>query len=243
MTHGAVDGYSRLVLYLHCCNNNKASTVYELFLIAAQKFHLPSRVRCDQGLENVAVARHMIEKRGLERHSILVGNSTHNQRVERMWRDMHKCATILYYRLFYFMEQQELLNPLNKYHLWALHFVFLPRINKTLREFTQSWNHHPMRTTNHKSPNQLFTAGAILLQNSDIPGLDFFLEVDEYYGIDPDGPIPVDSDGHIDVPQSSVHFSERHMEILRGRINPCASSDNFGIDIYEQTLEIILSFN
>ena len=194
ITHGSVDGYSRLILYLQCCTNNRASTVYELFLKAAQEYHLPSRVRCDQDLENVAVARHMIEKRGAERRSMLVGNSTHNQRVERMWRDMHKSATILYYRLFYFMEQQELLDPLNEYHLWALHYVFLPRINKTLREFVRSWNHHPMRTTNHKSPSQLFTAGTILLQNSELPGLDFFLEVDENYGVDPDGPIANDDD-------------------------------------------------
>lgn len=217
--------------------------MYELFIKAAQKYHLPSRVRCDQGLENLAVARHMIEKRGSERRSMLVGSSTHNQRVERMWRDMHKCATILYYRLFYFMEQQGLLDPLNEHHLWALHFVFLPRINKTLGEFVRSWNHHPLRTTSHKSPNQLFTAGAILLQNSELPGLDFFLEVDEHYGIDPDGHIPINGDNHINVPQTSLHFSERHIEILRENINPCASSDNFGIDLYEQTLGIILNFN
>ena len=241
ITHGNIDGYSRLILYLQCCTNNRASTVYELFLKAAQKYHLPSRVRCDQGLENVAVARHMIEKRGAERRSMLVGNSTHNQRVERMWRDMHKSATILYYRLFYFMEQQELLDPLNEYHLWALHYVFLPRINKTLKEFVRSWNHHPMRTTNHKSPSQLFTAGTILLQNSELPGLDFFLEVDENYGVDPDGPIAND-DNQIDVPQTSIHFSERRMEIIRETVDPCGFSDNFGIDLYEQTLGIVLSF-
>ena len=67
ITHGNIDGYSRLILYLQCCTNNRVSTVYELFLKAAQEYHLPSRVRCDQGLENVAVARHMIEKRGAER--------------------------------------------------------------------------------------------------------------------------------------------------------------------------------
>ena len=75
------------------------------------------------------------------------------------------------------MEQQELLDPLNEYHLWVLHYIFVTRINKTLKEFVRSWNHHPMCTTSHKSPSQLFTAGTILLQNSELPGLDFFLKL------------------------------------------------------------------
>ena len=65
VTHGAIDGYSRLITYLRCSSNNKASTVYELFLVAVQKYHLPSRMRSDQGLENVQVARHMLETRGV----------------------------------------------------------------------------------------------------------------------------------------------------------------------------------
>jgi len=185
--------------------------VYKLFLKAAQKYHLPSRVRSDQGLENVTVAKHMIENRAAERHSMITGSSTHNQRIEHLWCDMHKCTTLLYYRLFYFMEHQGLLDPLNEYHLWVLYFVFLPRINKSLNEFTRSWNNHPIRTAGHKSPNQLFGAGTILLQSSQMPGLEFFDEVDEYYGIDPSGPIPTDNDTHVEVPESPLHFSERDL--------------------------------
>ena len=29
VTHGAIDGYSRLIIYLKCAGNIKASTVYE----------------------------------------------------------------------------------------------------------------------------------------------------------------------------------------------------------------------
>ena len=94
VTHGAVDVYSRVVLYLKY--TSRATTVYQLFLVAVQNFILPSRVRSDQGLENVLVARHMIESRGSERHSMLTGSSTHNQRIERLWRDVHSSkSTIL----------------------------------------------------------------------------------------------------------------------------------------------------
>ena len=137
VTHGAIDGYSRLIIYLKCTPNNRSSTVYELFLSAIQNFSLPSRVRSDQGMENVLVASHMIERRGSERNSMLTGSSTDNQRIERLWRDMHGCVTILCYKI-YFMEQNDLLNPLDELHLWALHYVFIPRINQSLQEFVHS---------------------------------------------------------------------------------------------------------
>ena len=106
VTHGGLDGYSRMVVYFHCSNNNCAATVYNLFLAAVRQYWLPSRVRADQGGENMLVAQHMLTHRGRGRGSIITGSSTHNQRIERFWRDSHWCVTQLYYRLFYFLENR-----------------------------------------------------------------------------------------------------------------------------------------
>ena len=86
--------------------------MYALFLNAVEQYHLPSWVHSDQGTENVLVARHMIKMRGAGRHSTITGASIRNQRIEHLWRDMHRSATILYFRLFYFVEHKGLLNPL-----------------------------------------------------------------------------------------------------------------------------------
>jgi hypothetical protein len=53
--HGAIDGYSRLVVFLHASTNNRASTVLECFRGAVNQYNLPSRVRTDLGLENIEV--------------------------------------------------------------------------------------------------------------------------------------------------------------------------------------------
>ena len=236
-----MDGYSQLIVFLHASTNNQATTVYDLFVAAVWRHHLPSRVHSDQGTENILVAQYMLEKRGADRRSMITGCSVHNQRIERLWKDMHRSVTVLFYKMFYYLEQYNLLDHLNEHHLWALHYVFIPRINRCLQEFTNGWNNHPIRTATHKSPQQLFTAGCLLLQNSQLPALDFFHSVDETYGIDPDGPLPL-SEGGISVPRSSLRFSDTDLHLLKLNIDPCGPSDNYGIDLYEQTLYFISSF-
>ena len=140
VTHGGIDGYSRLVVYLKCSDNNQASTVFHCFLQATRRYGIPSRVRCDQGRENIRVGQFMLEQRGRDRGSIIAGSSVHNQRIERLWRDMHRCATQLFYRLFYFLEHCGLLDPVSDNNLFALHYVFLPRINRSLDAFRDGWN-------------------------------------------------------------------------------------------------------
>ncbi len=218
VTHGAIDGYSRLITYLCASTNNEAKTVYELFLLAVQKHQLPSRVRSDQGTENVLVAQHMIEKRGAERHSMITGSSVHNQHIERLWRDMHKSITILSYKLFYFLEHHSLLDHLNERHLWALQYVFVPRINRCLQQFVNSWNNHPIRTAK--------------LANFCPRFLPFRC------GVDPDGPIPLTDQG-VSVPRTSIIFLDTDIQQLRRRVHPCGISENYGINLYEETLEFI----
>ena len=53
--HGAVDGFSRFILYLHCSNNNKSETVLQMFDNAVKDYGLPDHVRSDKGGENIKV--------------------------------------------------------------------------------------------------------------------------------------------------------------------------------------------
>ena len=240
--HGAIDGFSRMVLYVHCCSNNKAATVLSLFKQAVNEYGLPSRVRTDQGLENVEVAKLMLIERGFDRGSILVGASVHNQRIERLWRDVFMAVSQLYYRLFYHMESTALLDPLDPVHLYALHFVFLPRINKALSDFIKGWNQHTLSKTGGQSPLKLYTKEMVRLRQSNLPAFDYFDSVSDYYGSEDDDDIDVAvslGNNALDIPPVDINLGEECLEILKLMVDPLSQSDSYGIDLYKRTLSIL----
>lgn len=125
--HGGIDGFSRLVVFLKCSTNNESYTVANLFLLATERYQWPSRVRTDYSEENVRVWELMEERRGSNRGSYLVGSSTQSQRIERLWRDVFRVVTHIFYYTFYSMEEAGILDRNNVVHLFSLHYVFLPR--------------------------------------------------------------------------------------------------------------------
>jgi hypothetical protein len=71
--HAFIDGKTRFITGIRAHNNNKAETVLALFFDCITAHGMPSRVWGDHGVENVAVAAWMEEKRGRGRGSYIWG--------------------------------------------------------------------------------------------------------------------------------------------------------------------------
>ena len=65
----------------------------------------------------------------------------------------------LYRDLFYHLESISLLDSNNDFDLFCLHYVFIPRINQSLKDWKDAWVKHPLRTEQNLSPEQLWTTG------------------------------------------------------------------------------------
>lgn len=190
--HGGIDGFSRKIVFLRCVDNNRAATMLDAFMAGVrEEGGVPSRVRGDRGGENVDVARFMTTTRGLGRSSFIVGPSTRNQRIERLWRDVTERVTSTYKSFFVSLEKDDGLNMADNNILFLLHYLFLPRINADLDQFREAWNHHKLSSERNATPVQL------MLLHSQEDGL---LQVDEdEYGVDGDPGVADEGDDAVAV--------------------------------------------
>jgi len=233
--HGAIDGYSRKILYLKCANNNKASTVVTYFSHAVSLFGLPNKVRSDKGGENVDVWRFMLHYKDMEPSCVITGSSTHNERIERLWSDVFRCVGQIFYSLLYNLESDGVLNPLNDTDLFCVHFAILPEINRCLNEFVESWNQHCLSSEHNMTPEALFTLGLLDRQCTEPNSTGFATEDDlsqinlSEYGMDDVTVVDIPP-----TPESVCTILHGQLSGLQGHV-----STEFGRNLYLEAIQTV----
>ena len=162
---------------------------------------------------------------------VITGRSTHNERVERMWRDITRCVSSSFIELFSALEEDGILDPSNEVDIFCLHFVFLPRINKSLKDFQGSWNCHSLSSEGNMSPIQLFFEGLCASNvSTDIAG-------SSDTESDNSSTIPSDT-STVETPTNKFQPCAQLMLGL-AVIDPLAPSTNFGRQLYCQCIDIV----
>ena len=238
--HAAIDGFSRMLVFLQCSTNNEASTVFSAFKGAVNEYGVPSRVRSDKGGENIIVCQYMIAVRGLNRGSHIAGSSIHNQRIERIWRDVYRCVCVTYHEIFYSLEVIGVVDPDNDMDLFILHCLYQPLINHSLKEFFNAWNSHPIRTEHNWSPKRIWLNSMVTQDINRIESSEANLDLEEY-GIDYGGPFPEEQLNTVEVPETLVSLSAEDKSLFCSAINMLDWEHNTSASLFMHAKSILLS--
>ena len=93
------------------------------FIDSIREYGVPSRVCADGGSELKHINFLMDKLSGDNRRNLIWGSSAHNQRIERLWRDVFAKVLDRYYKLFSHMETEGILDIGNGIHMFALQSI------------------------------------------------------------------------------------------------------------------------
>ena len=166
--HGAIDGYSRKVLWLRFVpSNNDPLVIARLYLNCVQEEGvIPKRVRSDCGTENVTVSaiqcylrrNHTDEYAGMAAH--IYGSSHSNQRQEAWWAFLKRSTTAWIIDFFKELSDDGCLNGDDALEVACARYCFGNLLQKDLDEIKFLWNTHYIRRSSHSlvngRPEQLY---------------------------------------------------------------------------------------
>ncbi|KAJ7391273.1 hypothetical protein OS493_019405 [Desmophyllum pertusum] len=169
-----------------------------------------------------------------------MGKSTHNQRIERLWRDVYGGCLSLFYQIFQYLEINYLLDVDNDVHIWCLHYIYLPMLNNHLQTWRDAWIHHPLRTEQNKTPMQLWIGGLHftqfgqrMLQDAQEP---ITQEEIDQYGIDWNGPVGTNQDNIVQVPDTTCPLDDHNLTLLKQAVDFRIDDGHYGISLYNDTM-------
>lgn len=170
--HGAIDGFSRKIMWMHLGNTNRdGATVLHFYLkCGLSTGGIPKFIRVDGGTENRLMLRvHAIlretEDNGLP-NPYFIGRSVHNQRIERWWLFLRTHFTQFWMEVFTEMVNLQIYDSSKEIDYQLLQFCFTPVLRNNLKDVVDYWNGHKVRKVSHSQcpagvPDILYTVPEI----------------------------------------------------------------------------------
>ena len=160
--HGAIDGYSRKILWLRVTrSNNSPQRILKFFLDAVDESNgCPLTLISDLGTENgLAAATQCYFHDSIESHKYVP--SPRNQRIESWWAQLSKQRSLWWRSFFADLEHRNIYDRSIELHREAVWFTFSPIIQSDLDSIKSLWNSHYIRKSRNETvagrPNLLYS--------------------------------------------------------------------------------------
>ena len=195
--HGAIDGYSRKVLWLEVTrSNNSPNNVASFYLKTVSKYEgCPVELITDLGTENgLAASTHAFFRGNPDAHRYVP--SPRNQRIEGWWSYLAKSCSNWWRGFFSDLEFKRTVDTASELSMECLWYCFSRIIQKELDQTREHWNTHKIRKS---GPNTI----------SGRPDSLYFLP--ELHG--------AVNNLKMDVPQEDMNYAKQHI------VEECESND------------------
>ncbi|XP_039665194.1 uncharacterized protein LOC120564368 [Perca fluviatilis] len=149
--NGSIDGFSRMVIWLHAFSTNNDPKVIAGYFIdeVLSRNGTPTRIRSDLGTENCYMEQMQIFMRHdhtdtFSKNCYLYGSSNHNQRIEQWWGFLRKQHAQFWMNLFQELKDSDNFcgDFLDKS---LIQFTCLEIIERELQDVVHLWNTHRIR--------------------------------------------------------------------------------------------------
>lgn len=186
---------------------------------------------------------------------MLLEEEVHTIRGLKDWVDLWRGGSNVYCDLFHFLESEGIVDVDNEMHMWALQYVYIPRINKDLTNFKHQWNNHGLRTERHQSPLQIFVRDCLAQQSLPSTAMqEIFARPSDSTGGETNSAELVGGDSHsVSGAVSHVHWLERvtvppnqftvtddEMKQLTEQIDPLEGPrENLGVNVLKDVLSFV----
>ena len=148
--HGAIDGFSRKILWLKVVrSNNSPDNIASFFVSSVETYGgCPVELITDLGTENgLAASIQCFFRNNPDAHRYVP--SPRNQRIEAWWSQLCKQRTSWWRMYFSNLESQRIYDPTLILHKEALWFSFSSILQEDLDFIKEHWNCHFIRQSRH----------------------------------------------------------------------------------------------
>ena len=144
--HGAIDGFSRKLLWLVVSTtNNDPIVIANYYLNCISRLgKAPKTLRMDLGTENIYCQDLQVFFTKID-DSFLYAASTRNQRIEAFWSRLKKFKLSWWIDFFTDMIKCRLHKPSSPLHKEVLMFCYMPVLQAQLNECSRLWNSRRIR--------------------------------------------------------------------------------------------------
>lgn len=138
------------------------------------------------------------------------------------------------------MEYSGVLDITNAIHLFILHLIFIPRINKAMAEFTEVFNNYKVHTESNLTPNEMWTNGMMHPGNPlSRSQLDEDVTDLAMYRYDAQGPFTFDGEDDVVIEHVVSNNGDTLKSFVLENMDPLSQSRKMGIYLYMKALELV----